>query len=423
MKISAFDAALNVTWAMEERALETLLEVAAREVDVSPEALEAYRARNLAGADRARTRNGVATLDAIGPLFKRANLMTAISGATSYEILRGDLQAAIDDPQVHAILLNIDSPGGEASGAGELAQAVADARGQKPIVAYVGGVGASAAYWIASAADKIVVDPSARLGSIGVQVAFVEREARAGEKKYRFVSSQSPLKNPDPGTEEFNAEVQGTIDAMAQVFVEAVARNRGVATETVLKDFGKGGTFVGQMAIEAGLADSIGTFEGVLAELSAGGRKKVHPHKGVSANMDDETITAAQRDAAVAAAATTAVTEERARVAGLRNLAALGATDEDITAAIDSGSTVADFAASLANKTREAAIAAAAAVAAGKDKKIEALRKRRRDGRQGRSFGRERARREDRRRPRERNCRQRFACGRGVINNGRFQQH
>jgi hypothetical protein len=91
---------------------------------------------------------------------------------------------------------------------------------------------------------------------------------RREEVPIRFFAI-AELKNPDPGTEEFNAEVQGVIDAMAQVFVEAVARNRGVATETVLNNFGKGGTFVGQMAIEAGLADSIGTFEGTLAELSA----------------------------------------------------------------------------------------------------------------------------------------------------------
>jgi hypothetical protein len=99
MKISAFDAALNVTWAMEERALETLLDIAAREVDVI-----SGSARGVPGADARRTpiaREGtrVAVLDAIGPLFKRANLMTAISGATSYEIIRGDLQAALDDPQ------------------------------------------------------------------------------------------------------------------------------------------------------------------------------------------------------------------------------------------------------------------------------------------------------------------------------------
>jgi hypothetical protein len=74
------------------------------------------------------------------------------------------------------------------------------ARGKKPIIAYVGGTGASAAYWLASAADKVVISPTAVLGSIGVQVAYREAAAKAGEKTYRFVSSQSPNKNPELGT-------------------------------------------------------------------------------------------------------------------------------------------------------------------------------------------------------------------------------
>lgn len=267
----ALDAALNAVWAMEERALETLLDVAARDnTDVTPQALEAYRAKGLDGTQRATVRNGVAILGIAGPLFKRANLFTAISGASSYDVLRTDLQAALDDPKVNAILLDIDSPGGEVNGGNELAQAIYAARDTKPIVAYVGGTGASMAYWIASSASKVVVDPTSILGSIGTQVAFAERAPAAGEMRYRFVSTQSPNKNPDPGTEAFDKSVQTTIDALSAVFIEAVARNRGVTVAAVLSDFGKGGTFVGQMAVDAGLADSVGDFEGVLAELTAG---------------------------------------------------------------------------------------------------------------------------------------------------------
>ena len=266
----ALDAALNAVWAMEERALETLLDIAARDnTDVTPQALEAYRAKGLDGTQRATVRKGVAILGVTGPLFKRANLFTAISGASSYDVLRTDLQAALDDPKVDAILLDIDSPGGEVNGGNELAQAIYAARGTKPIVAYVGGTGASMAYWIASSASKVVVDPTAILGSIGTQVAFAERAPAAGEKRYRFVSTQSPNKNPDPGTDAFDKSVQSTIDALSAVFIDAVARNRAVTVATVLSGFGKGGTFVGQMAVDAGLADSVGDFESVLAELSA----------------------------------------------------------------------------------------------------------------------------------------------------------
>lgn len=365
----AIDAALNAVWAMEESALENLLMIASRQNEVTPEALEAYRAKSLAGAERLQVRDKVAILNATGPMFKRANLMTALSGATSYDVLRRDLQAAAD-AGVTSLLMNVDSPGGEASGVNELAQAVYDMRDKMHIAAYVGGTGASAAYWLASAAHEIIADQTAMLGSIGVQVALSEPGTKAGERRFKFVSSQSPLKNADPGTEEGAANIQATIDAMAQVFVETVARNRGVDTETVLSKFGKGGILVGQDAVNAGLADRMGSFESVLAELSARGRST---GKAKAAKMSDEvtTITAAERDAAVA----TARAAEKARVAGLRKIAAgYGVSDADLTAAIDGDVSVEAFALSQADAAVARREAEAARTAAKKDDALAALK-------------------------------------------------
>lgn len=377
----ALEAALNVVWAMEEGALQTLLAIAAREHETTPEALEAYRAKSLANAERARVRNGVAIIDVIGATFKRANLMTAMSGATSYEMIRTDFQAALDDPKVKAILLNIDSPGGEASGIGELADAIFAARGQKPITAYVGGLGASAAYWMASAADNIVVDPTALLGSIGVKWAM-RGDKPASDKdapSYEFVSSVSPMKNADPGTKEGAAAFQALVDAMAGVFVTSVARNRGVDTETVLKDFGRGGIFVGMDAVQAGLADSLGSFETVLADLSAGNRKKPtgaqQSRKGTT--MSDTPAEAANTTVAppaapavdVNAAVASALTAERTRTAGLDRIAAAHSVPADILAkAKEDGTDVAVFALAVADLTAKAtADKQAAALAALKD--------------------------------------------------------
>jgi ClpP class serine protease len=124
-----------------------------------------------------------------------------------------------------------------------------------------------------------------------------------------------------------------------------------VAIETVLNEFGKGGIFVGQQAIDAGLADSIGSFETVLAELSAGGKGRKPARKGAKASMEDETeITAASRDAAVSAA----VTAERERIAGLQSIASAMLTPEaDLTAAINSGATVAAFSLAEAPKAAD----------------------------------------------------------------------
>ena len=267
MTFRAIDIALGAPWAMEPLALQGLLNIAARDHDATPEALEAYRAKALANGERAEIRGGVAIIRAIGPMFKRANLLTEISGATSYDVMRRDLQAAVDESKVHAILLDVDSPGGEASGANELARAIYAARRVKPITAYVGGTGASAAYWIAAAAGEVVVDPLALLGSIGVQVAMREQSPAKGSTNYRFVSSQSPMKNAGPGTVAGAAATQRLVDRLADVFVESVALYRGVTPATVLSDFGQGGVFVGAAAVKAGLADRVGSFESVIAEL------------------------------------------------------------------------------------------------------------------------------------------------------------
>ena len=108
MKI--LDAALTAHWAIEEHALDLVLKIASREHEVTPEALEAYRAKALERAERATTRDGVAILNVEGPPFKKANLMVEFSGATSYQILRRDLDVALNDGNVRAILLNVDSP-------------------------------------------------------------------------------------------------------------------------------------------------------------------------------------------------------------------------------------------------------------------------------------------------------------------------
>src|ERR1019366_7530398 len=111
-----------------------------------------------------------------GPIFQRANLFTAISGATSTEVLATDFTAALGNPSITAIILNLDSPGGEVDGINELSQMIYDARGQKPIIAYVGAQAASGAYWIASQSDEVIVDATARLGSIGTVVSMPENK-------------------------------------------------------------------------------------------------------------------------------------------------------------------------------------------------------------------------------------------------------
>ncbi len=259
------NAILAGSWAMTEDALTTLITVALRENE-SVEAVEARLGRPLDNTHTVSVRDGIATIPVAGPIFRYANLFTMISGGTTVDTLATDLTTALDDPAIRGIALYIDSPGGEVSGIHEFAQMVNAGKGRKPIVAYVADLGTSAAYWIATAAGEVVIDATATVGSIGVIAAMRDPSAEKSQR-ITFVSSQSPHKRSDPTTESGRSQIQTYLDDLAAVFVADVAAHRGVSEETVLSDFGQGGVIVGQKAVALGMADRIGSYESVLADL------------------------------------------------------------------------------------------------------------------------------------------------------------
>lgn len=234
-------------------------------------ALQAREGQPLDNTRDTEIRDGVAIIPIEGPLMRKASMLSAVSGATSYAELRKDFQRAIDDPSVNAILFDINSPGGEVDGCGELANAIFAARGKKRIVAYVGGIGASAAYWLASSADEIVCAETATLGSIGVRTSLFDdsvRDTKEGVKEVEIISSASPGKRGTPVDDEVIARAQVHVDQLADVFISTVARHRGVSPEQVVSDFGGGDVIVGAHAVEAKLADRLGNLEDVIVELS-----------------------------------------------------------------------------------------------------------------------------------------------------------
>ena len=254
-------------WAITETALHTILEIAARENE-SPQAVAARLGRNLQNTYSVMERDGVAVIPVTGPLFRYANLFTMISGASSYELIARDFTAALENPQIKGIILDIDSPGGEVNGVSELSNMVFAARGQKPVVAYASGDAASGAYWIASAADEIVVSETSALGSIGVVGMYQGKSGKSAEA-VEIVSSQSPHKRLDPTTDDGRSRLQVRIDSMADVFIETIARNRNVSAENVQSHYGGGDVMIGAKAVSAGLADRVGSLEGLIAELSS----------------------------------------------------------------------------------------------------------------------------------------------------------
>jgi ClpP class serine protease len=216
-------------------------------------------AQKLAGTYRSYIVNGIGMLPITGPIFPRANMLTEMSGATSLSILQNDYKAMLDSKDVKSIMMLIDSPGGAVSGIASFALQVSVGQRRKETVAYVLGSAASAAYWIASAATRISIDRTAMLGSIGV-VAGVPKQVQPGDDgmiTIEIVSSNAPNKRPDPQTDDGVSNIRASLDAIERVFINDVARSRGVTTAKVIADFGRGGVLIGAAAVSAGMADVV----------------------------------------------------------------------------------------------------------------------------------------------------------------------
>jgi len=226
--------------------------------------------RRLSNTRSVLIRDGTAIIPLYGPITARSDLFSFFFGGTSLSDLAKDFQVALGDDQVKAILFDVDSPGGVALGPSEMADAIFKARGKKPIWSYVGRNCSSAAYWIASATEKIIANPSALLGSIGVvtTIPVQEKPDSEGYKNIEIVSSNAKQKRPDPRTTEGMSEIKRELDDLESQFIEAIARYRNVSVETVKNDFGQGGVLIGKNAIANNMADGLGTYEEVLLQLN-----------------------------------------------------------------------------------------------------------------------------------------------------------
>lgn len=278
----ALDFIASQPWAIEQSALENMRAIASRSgasaVELRPgKPLQNTRAVSLRGEPG----NQVAVIPITGPIFRYANLFTEISGATSLDVLATDFSAALDNPAVKSIVLSIDSPGGMAAGIGDFAEHVRAA--SKPVVAFVDGLAASGGYWIAAAAKTVVISKSGLAGSVGVVLGI---DTTKSEGVVEFISSQSPNKRPDATTDAGRAQLQGLVDSIASVFVADVAAFRGTTPEAVINDFRGGAMLVGADAVAAGMADRVGTLEGLITGLLQGKQPNNQPIGVMRMNLE-----------------------------------------------------------------------------------------------------------------------------------------
>lgn len=231
---------------------------------------------NAAVQSGASPQRSVAVLPLYGVMMPRVGDIEESSGMVSTERWGRAFSALVNDPSVAAIVLDVDSPGGAVPGTAELAQRVYDARGTKPIVAVANYMIASAAYWVASQADEIVMSPSAEVGSIGIWTAHLDESAAfemQGIKAELISAGKYKVEgnNLGPLTDEARAHIQARVDAEYDAFTAAVARGRGVAKATARgPQFGEGRTYLAQEAVQRGMADRIGTLEETIARAASG---------------------------------------------------------------------------------------------------------------------------------------------------------
>lgn len=289
-----------------------------------------------------RREDGIAVIHVDGALSFRSDLFTAWFGEDTYNSIEAAFDECLADESVKGIVFDINSPGGEVSGCADLADKIFNARGSKPygIVARTGGMMCSAAYWLGSSCEKVYTASNGTLGSIGVLCAFTKIKESILETQV-VVSDLSPNKAPAPDDPEGLRLIKEELNSLAEVFISAVARNRGTTAEDVKQNFGQGGVFIGDKAVAANLADGVMSLDDVCEEMkkqgiqSNGGAFMATTVKNPKAGMPE--------DVDVEALKAQAVADYKNRVASVEKVfEGLEISAEDKAQFIDGDKTVAE---------------------------------------------------------------------------------
>lgn len=273
----------------------------------------------------------VALVTVEGELVNRGAWVGASSGLTSYEGVMAQLTRAANDSKVSRVILDIDSPGGEAVGAMEFAGFVRKLNSVKPVTAIANGMAASAAYAMASGAGRIVTIPSGIVGSIGVVMLHLDQSARLAEAGVKptlvFAGAHKVDGNPfEALPESVRADLQAEVDGFYQQFVASVAAGRPGLSEAAIRAT-EARVFVGEDAVKAGLADGVSTLDELVAELNRSGARAL-PTSPRGTLMSDKIYTQAEFDTAKTEAHAAGHTAGKAEGAAEGRTAALA----DVTA-------------------------------------------------------------------------------------------
>ncbi|EDP62741.1 Periplasmic serine protease [alpha proteobacterium BAL199] len=216
---------------------------------------------------------GIAVVPVLGTLVRRSSYLAAASGLMAYADIGDEVEAVLSSADVRGVLLELDTPGGEAGGVFDLADRLSELQraSGKPIWAIADEAALSAGYAIASVAEQIWLTRTAEVGSIGVVAVHVDQSAadRQAGLAYSFVHAGAHKIDGSPHlplSDSARARIQADVDALNDAFVDLVARNRGLAADAVRRT--EAATFRGERAVVAGLADWVGNMDTTLAAFA-----------------------------------------------------------------------------------------------------------------------------------------------------------
>ncbi|MCI6474750.1 MAG: S49 family peptidase [Mucispirillum sp.] len=325
---------MNSIYAMEESALNKYLSI--YDNAALHEAINKYAGQVDYKTYDVTYHGNVGVIHISGIISRHADMLASFlgMGSAAIENIAKDFQSLLDNDEVKSIILDFDTPGGAITGVNELAEIIYNARGIKPIKAYVTGMACSAGYFLAAACDEIIIDEMGSVGSIGVMRVV----SKSNEKSVIFKSSQSPMKNVEAESELGKAEYQAKVDYLASIFIDKVAKYRGITSDEVINRGNKGGVLVGAVAVTAGLADRLGSMDQLIIELNNINKKENYKEKNMPENLKEQAEEKAVDTAQIEA---NAVAAERKRVAELMAIQVPGC-EKLVQEAISSGASVAD---------------------------------------------------------------------------------
>lgn len=219
-----------------------------------------YMAGGQRPAKSYQVKNGIAILPVSGTLVHKLGTLRPYSGMTGYDGLTARLQMAVNDPDVRGILLDIDSPGGQAAGAFDCADMIYRLREQKPVWALCNDMVCSAAMLLAAACTHRLVTQTAKIGSIGVMMAHTSYEKQLAQEGVDITLIYSGKHKVDGNSIQalpagVRADFQRRIDEARRMFVDKVALYTGLSSEAVMNT--EAAVYDGQAGIDTGLADQL----------------------------------------------------------------------------------------------------------------------------------------------------------------------